>query len=46
MIDKEDCVQLGLTCATVCHALGRGIGERQADQLSQTVVETIEQLLT
>ena len=44
MISKADYVELGLTCAGVCEALNRGVGRRQADQLSQSVLEAIEKL--
>ena len=40
MLDRADCVELGLTCADVCQALGR------ADQPSRPVFEAIEQLAT
>ena len=44
MISKADYVELGLTCADVCEALNRGVGGRQADRLSQSVLEAIEKL--
>ena len=44
MISKADYVELGLACASVCEALNRGIHGRQADQLSQSVLEAIEKL--
>ena len=44
MISKADYVELGLTCADVCEALNRGMNGRQTDQLSQTVLEVIEEL--
>jgi len=44
MINKADYVGLGLTCAGVCEALNRGMDGRQADQLSQSVLEAIEKL--
>ena len=46
MVSKADYVELGLTCADVCEALARGIDRRQADQLSQSVLEAIERLTT
>ena len=44
MIDKVDCVELGLACADVCSALGRGMKGRQVDELNQSVLEAIEEL--
>ena len=44
MVSKVDYVELGLTCAGVCETLNRGIDKRRADQLSQSVLEAIEQL--
>ena len=46
MVNREDCVELGLACADVCKALERGLEGRQADQLGQSVLEAIEQLET
>ena len=42
--NKQDYVQLGLSCADVCKALDRGLGRRQLDELSQSLLEAIEQL--
>ena len=44
MISKADYVELGLTCADICEALNRGMNGRRVDQLSQTVLEAIEEL--
>ena len=44
MINKVDCVELGLTCADACEALNRGMNTRLADQLSRSVLEAIEKL--
>jgi hypothetical protein len=46
MINKEDCVDLGLSCADVCRALDRGLKGRRLDELSQSVLEAIQQLTT
>ena len=47
MVSKVDYVELGLTCASVCEALDRGIDRRQADpQLSRSALKAIEQLTT
>ena len=44
--NKTDYVELGLDCADVCKALDRGMNERRADELSQSVFEAIQQLAT
>jgi hypothetical protein len=44
MINQQDCVELCLSCADVCKALDRGLQGRQSDELSQTVLQAIEQL--
>ena len=46
MVTEVEYVELGLTCADVCKALNRGMDGRQADQLSQSVLEAIKQLTT
>ena len=46
MVDKANCVQLGIACADVCQALVRGIDGRPADQLSQPSLRAIEQFTT
>ena len=44
MTNKMDYVEPGLACAGVCKALDRGMGDRQADQFSRSVLEAIGQL--
>ena len=44
MNNKQDCVELGLSCADVCKALDRGLKGRRLDDLSQSVLDGIEQL--
>ena len=44
MANKSDYVELGLTCASVCKALHRGMGETKLDDLSPSVREAIEEL--
>ena len=39
-------VDLGLSCADVCRALDRGTNGRRVDELSQSVVEAIQQFAT
>jgi hypothetical protein len=46
MINEQDCVDLGLSCADVCKALDRGLKGKQLDELSQSVLEAIQQLTT
>ena len=46
MTNQVDYVELGLACADVCTALGRGMNGRRVDDLNQSVVEAIEQLTT
>ena len=46
MINEEDYVDLALACADVCKVLDRGMDGRQVDELSQPVLEAIEQLTT
>jgi hypothetical protein len=46
MINEQDCVDLGLSCADVCKALDRGLEGKQLDELSQSVLEAIQQLTT
>jgi hypothetical protein len=46
MANKTDYVDLGLACADVCKALDRGMKGRRVDELSQSVLEAIEQLTT
>jgi hypothetical protein len=46
MVDNKDYVKLGLACADVCRALDRGLNRRQADELTRSVLEAIDQLAT
>ena len=46
MPGREDCVEVGMTCADVCQALDRGLNGRQLDELSRSVLEAIGQLTT
>jgi hypothetical protein len=43
-MNKSNYVDLGLACADVCKALDRGMNGRQADELSRSVSDAIEQL--
>lgn len=46
MAKNADYVSLGLVCADVCRALDRGTGGKRLDDLSQPVLEAIDQLTT
>lgn len=44
MVNETDYAELGLACANVCRALDRGMSGKRVDELSQSVLEAIEQL--
>ena len=44
-INKRDYVELGLSCADVCRALDRGLNGGGTVELSQPVLEAIDQLM-
>ena len=46
LANETDYVDLGLACADVCKALGRGMSGKQVDELSQSVLEAVGQLTT
>ena len=46
MINKEDYVELGLTCADVCTALDRGMNGKRLSDVDNSVRGAIEQLTT
>ena len=46
MANKDEYVELGLTCANVCRALDRGMNGKELRDLSQSVCEAINQLTT
>ena len=46
MLNQLDYVELGLACVDVCRALDRGVNGRRVDELSQSVYEATEQLMT
>ena len=46
MANKQDYVELGLSCADVCQALNRGLDGRQLADLNRPVLGAIEQLTT
>jgi len=44
MINEVDCVDIGLACADVCMALGRGTKGRESNEFRPSILEAIEQL--
>ena len=46
MANEQDYVDIGLSCADVCKALERGMGEKKLDDVSKSVRDAINQLTT
>ena len=46
MANQVDYVELGLACADVCNALGRGLDGKRLNDLNNSVCEAINQLTT
>ena len=46
MVNEEDYVDLGLSCADICRALGRGMNEKRMDDLGPFVCVAKNQLTT
>jgi hypothetical protein len=46
MVNEADYVELGLACAGVCTALGRGLSGKRLNELENSVCEAINQLKT
>ena len=46
MVNEQDYVELGLSCADICEALRRGMGEKKLDDLSKSVRDAIKRLTT
>ena len=46
MINQMDYVELGMACADVCTALGRGLNGKRLNDLNNSVCEAIKQLTT
>lgn len=44
MGNKDDYVDLGLSCAEVCKVLDQGSKEIGSDELSKTVIDAIDRL--
>ena len=41
-LDKQDYVDLGLSCADVCQSLDRGLDGRELDELDPSVLHAIK----
>ena len=46
MVNEQDYVELGLSCADICKALDRGMNGKKLDDLSKSVYDAINQLTT
>ena len=46
MVNKQDYVELGLSCADICRALDRGMNGKRLDDLNESVCDAINQLRT
>ena len=46
MVNDQDYVELGLSCADICRALDRGMKGKRLNDLSRSVREAINQLAT
>ena len=46
MANKQDYVDLGLSCADICEALERGMGGRDLDEFNESVRGAVTQLMT
>ena len=44
MVNEQDFVNLGLSCAGICKTLGRGVGGKGLDNLSKSVCDAMDQL--
>ena len=46
MVNEQDYVELGLSCADVCQALDRGLKAGRINELSGSMLGAIEKLTT
>ena len=46
MVNEQDYVELGLSCADICRALERGMNGKKLNDLSKSVCDAINQLTT
>ncbi|KAF9785065.1 hypothetical protein BJ322DRAFT_805152 [Thelephora terrestris] len=45
-VERQGYIELGVSCADVCKALDRGLSRRRSDELTQSVLEAIDQFTT
>ena len=46
MANDQEYVDLGLSCANICKALERGMGDKKLNDLNKSVCDAINQLTT
>ena len=46
MVNEQDYVDLGISCADICNALKRGVDGKELDDFSKSVRDAISQLTT
>ena len=46
MVNKQDYVDLGLSCGRICQTLDRGLNGRRLDEIDRSVLGAIEKLTT
>ena len=46
VVNEQDYVDIGLSCADICKALERGMGGKKLDDISKSVRDAINQLTT
>jgi hypothetical protein len=46
MVNEQDFVEVGLSCADVCQVLDRGLNGKRLDELNQSVLVAIGKLTT
>lgn len=46
MVNEQDYVKLGLSCADICQALDLGLERRRINELNESMLEAIEKLTT
>ena len=46
MLSEQDYIDLGVSCAKICKALERGMGEKKLDNLRGSVCDAINSLTT
>ena len=46
MVNEQDFVDLGLSCADICKAFGWGVDGKRLDDLSKSACDAINRLMT